>query len=80
MATTGIALDPTATTINIGGSTTGDGNVISGNDAGGIDIRNANAVIQGNLIGTKSDGTSALGNNGSGITVSNVLADPLLRS
>ena len=72
------ALDPTATTINIGGSTTGDGNVISGNDAGGIDIRNANAVIQGNLIGTKSDGTSALGNNGSGITVSNVLADPLL--
>ena len=72
------ALDPTATTINIGGSTTGDGNTISGNDAGGIDIRNANAVIQGNLIGTKSDGTSALGNNGSGITVSNVLADPLL--
>jgi len=73
------ALDPAATTINIGGAATGDGNVISGNDAGGIDIRNANAVIQGNLIGTKSDGTSALGNNGSGITVSNVLADPLLQ-
>jgi hypothetical protein len=72
-------LDPTATTINIGGSTAGEGNLISGNDAGGISIRNANAVIQGNLIGTKSDGTSALGNNGSGIAVNNVLADPILQ-
>ena len=72
------ALDPTATAITIGGPAATDGNVISGNDAGGISIRNANAVIQGNLIGTQSDGTSALGNSADGIRVFNVLAEPLL--
>jgi hypothetical protein len=72
------ALDPSATTITIGGAAAGDGNVISGNDAGGISIRNANAVIEGNLIGTQVDGTSALGNGADGIRVFNVLADPLL--
>jgi hypothetical protein len=72
------ALDPMSTAMTIGGAAAGDGNIISGNDAGGISIRNANAVIQGNLIGTQSDGTSALGNGADGIRVFNVLADPLL--
>ena len=53
-----------ATAITIGGATAGDRNIISGNDAGGISIRNANATIQGNLIGTQIDGASALGNSG----------------
>ncbi|MDQ3117161.1 MAG: right-handed parallel beta-helix repeat-containing protein [Verrucomicrobiota bacterium] len=72
------ALDPSATFLTIGGTGSGDGNIISGNDAGGISIRNANAVIQGNFIGTQADGVSALGNNADGILVSNVLADPTL--
>ena len=72
------ALDPSSTFLTIGGSAAGDGNLISGNDAGGISIRNANAVIQGNFIGTTADGISALGNEADGIRVFNVLADPTL--
>jgi hypothetical protein len=73
------ALDPMATAITIGGAAAGEGNVISGNGAGGISIRNATATIQGNLIGTQIDGASALGNSADGIRVFNVLADPLLQ-
>ena len=73
------ALDPSATTITIGGTGAGAPNVIAANNAGGISIRNANATIEGNLIGTQADGVSPLGNNGAGITVSNVLATPLLQ-
>ncbi len=47
-------LDPTQTFLKIGGSTAGDGNQISDNKSGGISIRNANADIKGNLIGTQS--------------------------
>ncbi len=72
------ALDPTATFLTIGGAAGGEGNVISGNDAGGISIRNANAVIQGNFIGTQADGASPLGNTADGIRAFNVLADPTL--
>lgn len=50
-----------------------EGNVISGNEYGGIDISDQNSnnnVIAGNFIGTNFDGTTSLGNGGSGITVS----------
>lgn len=73
------ALNPGATAVTIGGIASGERNLISGNDAGGISIRNANAVIQGNFIGTQADGASALGNGSDGIRVFNVLADPLLQ-
>ena len=63
-------IDPTQTFLKIGGSTAGDGNQISDNKFGGISIRNANADIEGNLIGTQADGVSALGNSGAGINVS----------
>ena len=63
-------IDPTQTFLKIGGSTAGDGNQISDNKFGGISIRNANADIEGNLIGTQADGVSALGNIGAGIDVS----------
>ena len=72
------ALDPSLTFLAIGGTAAGDGNIISGNNAGGISIRNANALIQGNLIGTQTDGVSALGNTADGIRAFNVLADPTL--
>jgi titin len=55
----------------IGGSTPGAGNLISGNGGRGIEIFGtcSSLKIQGNLIGTDVTGTSALGNNNSGIYV-----------
>ncbi|HLQ43453.1 MAG TPA: DUF4347 domain-containing protein, partial [Planctomycetaceae bacterium] len=52
------------------------GNLISGNNSDGIDIGDTapdsgGNVIQGNLIGTQANGTSALGNTGHGIFVGN---------
>jgi len=55
----------------IGGSTSGAGNVISGNGGHGIEISGScnGLKIQGNFIGTDVTGTSALGNNSTGIYV-----------
>lgn len=66
--------------INSSGSTIGNvptdtANVISGNNGSGIFIIGdigtpaSNNVIRGNLIGVDITGNSALGNNGSGITI-----------
>ena len=52
----------------IGGGTTGDGNLISGNKADGIDLVASNRnVIAGDRIGTNGAGTAALGNAGDGV-------------
>lgn len=59
-----------ATATTIGGA--GMGNVISGNTSHGINIAGSadtGTLIRGNLIGLSSDGTTALGNGGSGIVV-----------
>ncbi len=72
-------LDPTQTFLTIGGSAVGDGNQISDNKFGGIFIRNANADIKGNLIGTQADGTSTLGNSGLGIDVTEFSGVPDLQ-
>ena len=59
----GITLLLSAATNFIGGSAAGAGNLISANGVDGIYLTNASwNVIQGNFIGTKADGTSALGN------------------
>ncbi len=49
----------------IGGSESGAGNVISGNNFAGIDLGGSSTgtVIQGNYIGTDATGTTALGND-----------------
>ena len=62
----GIYLDATGTA-TIGGTAAGAGNVISGNDLGGIYASNGNIVLQGNTIGLNAAGTLALGNTGSGV-------------
>ena len=54
----------------IGGTGTGDGNVISGNTFAGIDVQGDGAygnLIQGNFIGTDATGTQNLGNDLDGV-------------
>ena len=53
----------------VGGSQPEDRNVISGNGADGVFVQADNSFIQGNLIGLKKDGTSALGNSRDGVRV-----------
>ena len=59
----GVDLFTQAGTNFVGGSASGAGNLISGNGLDGIYLTDASwNVIQGNDIGTKVDGTNALGN------------------
>jgi CSLREA domain-containing protein len=61
----------TGNSITIGGSSVEAINLISGNDGDGLAFSNSNSsVVQNNLIGTKADGASALGNGGSGVSFS----------
>jgi titin len=62
----GVAVLATETTI--GGTSTGAGNVISGNREAGVDLSSVNNIdILGNQIGTDASGTQALGNGSAGI-------------
>ena len=52
----------------VGGSSPGDGNVISGNASTGLNLSfSTGAVVQGNFIGTDATGTLDLGNGRAGI-------------
>jgi len=54
----------------VGGKNPGEGNVISGNNGYGIEIRNAHAknnIVQGNLIGTDDIGVRSLSNGSDGV-------------
>lgn len=56
----------------IGGATTQARNLISGNTGDGVDVTGTSAasnVVQGNYIGVRRDGTSALANSGNGVFV-----------
>ena len=68
--TGGVRLISAANTV-LGGSTSGQGNLISGNNGHGINFGTAAGTdVFGNLIGTQANGTSALANTGSGIRLS----------
>ncbi len=57
---------------DIGGTTTADRNVISGNGGAGVEIRTPGSTlnrIQGNFIGTNAAGAGPLGNASSGVIV-----------
>jgi len=69
----GIAIDSPGVQVSIGGSASGLGNVISGNNGAGIVVTAAtNAAINGNFIGTSASGESGLGNALDGISLSNI--------
>ncbi|MDB6052824.1 MAG: repeat-containing protein [Verrucomicrobiales bacterium] len=56
----------------VGGTTSGYGNVISGNSNGGIIVGGDGAdnnIIQGNIIGANATGTAAIGNFGFGMNL-----------
>ncbi|HYW70374.1 MAG TPA: SdrD B-like domain-containing protein, partial [Pyrinomonadaceae bacterium] len=53
----------------IGGTTPGAGNLISGNGIGVLVANASGNFFQGNLVGTKADGTSPLGNLDDGFVV-----------
>ena len=62
-----------ASSTTVGGSTPEARNLISGNAGEGVAVAfepSANNRVQGNLIGTKKDGTSALGNSHGGVRIS----------
>lgn len=54
----------------IGGSAPGEGNIVSGNDVHGIELRNAHLCrVSGNKVGTDATGVLDLGNKQHGIVI-----------
>ncbi|TBO34334.1 DUF4347 domain-containing protein [Aquabacterium lacunae] len=67
----GIYVDDAGSVV-IGGTATNAGNVVSGNNGGGIYLGNSGtALVQGNIIGLNAAGTAALGNTGVGLHINN---------
>ena len=67
----GVELALAGSDIRIGGPTAGERNVISGNFAGGVRLRDpvTSSTVEGNFIGTDVTGTLPLGNGTYGISV-----------
>jgi hypothetical protein len=63
----------------VGGSAAGARNVISGNGTDGVEIDAGNSnQVQGNLIGLATDGTTALGNTGHGVFITDGAANNII--
>jgi hypothetical protein len=58
----GIFVEPDAFSATIGGTASGDANVISGNASDGIAIGESDCLVEGNLIGTDAAGSAAVPN------------------
>ncbi len=71
-SSSGIDVDADGATI--GGSASGDANVISGNNGYGVLIDNIDCLVEGNKIGTNAGGTAAVPNSGDGISVYSAFA------
>jgi hypothetical protein len=67
--TQGVFIEPSSGN-TVGGTASGDRNVISGNAYDGIDAaNNLGLVVQGNYLGTDVAGTAALGNGRNGLRI-----------
>ncbi len=64
-------------TIQIGGTRTFDGNVISGNNGNGIESAMSFTIVQNNRIGTNALGTAAIGNSLDGVRLFTINAFPI---
>lgn len=53
----------------IGGTNPGQGNVISGNNQGGVNVLGNSNTFLGNFIGTDTNGTAGILNNGNGVNI-----------
>ncbi len=69
---TGVRLNGT-TNVTVGGNSSAEGNVISGNASGGVLVYNSadSNTVKYNVIGLDVDGDTDLGNTGTGITINN---------
>jgi hypothetical protein len=65
---TGVAIGG-STNNTIGGTVSGAGNVISGNDNWGVNIGSSGNLVEGNLIGTNKAGTGAVANGWDGVFI-----------
>ncbi|MBH1988336.1 MAG: DUF4347 domain-containing protein, partial [Burkholderiales bacterium] len=73
----GIYLDDGGSAL-IGGSAVGAGNLISGNNTGGVYAGNSGGVtLQGNVIGLNASGTAALANTGVGVYLNTAAASTI---
>lgn len=68
---TNVSFITSASNNTVGGTESGAGNVISGNDSSGVVIlgRGTDNKVLGNRIGPKADGTGDLGNSGDGVLI-----------
>ncbi|MHB1557348.1 MAG: beta strand repeat-containing protein, partial [Isosphaeraceae bacterium] len=76
----GVQVEGGALANTIGGTSSGSGNVISGNTGDGValvDLGVRGNLVAGNLIGTDVTGTVALGNGGAGVEASGDSADTI---
>ena len=68
----GVLIHTRASANTVGGTSSGAGNVISGNGNDGVeivDVGTKNNVVQGNLIGTTRDGSAAIANKFDGVLI-----------
>jgi uncharacterized delta-60 repeat protein len=71
-AASGVTIDGGASNNEIGGTVSGSANVVSGNQAGGVEIRDLGTtgnLVQGNRIGTDASGLLAIGNVTAGVYI-----------
>jgi parallel beta-helix repeat protein len=69
----------TGSAVKIGGTSPGEGNLVSGNVSTGIDIADtAGATIQGNIVGLNASQTAAFPNQNGGIYLCNCVGPTLI--